>query len=887
MMRKRRFIQGLLILALLCGAVLLAHPAAAWAAPDGDGSAASPYQIADADDLYWFAEQVNDGAVDACAELMGDIVLNEGLDQTKFAVDNNGTLTYGGSQDISFDQWTPIGNSSNSYEGTFNGNNNTISGLYINDSTIQYSGIFGCIGSNGKVSDLALTNSFIRGCSSRGNHTGGICGYNNGGSITGCSNSGFLNVNITAAYIQNYVGGICGMNDGTIEECSNSGGIVNRISMSGTTDASIRAGGICGKNTNTIMNCDNSGTIRGTGNNINAGGICGWNDGNVSGCSNISISSIDVKGSNADAGGICGYNTGGTKECSNSGSISASGFNSSSGKNCDAGGICGYSSGENASIGSCMNSGKVTGSGSAGGVCGTNLNSIKDCDNKGNVNGSDANNSIGGICGVNSGSWNYGGTISNCSNSGTVTGNGTTQSYAGGICGTNNYNYNISNCSNSGPVTGSSRYISGICAWNSGSISNCSNSALVSSTGTNSDVGSICWGNYGTIKHCYWLKTTDDGAGIGTGTGTNEDVESKTVDQYASGEVAWLLNQNQADDPWRQNLNEPDKDEIPTLDATHRTVVQLVFNENPGSGANTTRYANAGADLPSVKEPVREGYIFAGWSTEQNGSGSSSLTATPDEDTILYAQWLEVTLNPTNFTYNGQPLEPDPIVKIGDQMLTKDTDYTVAYDNNVNAGTATITVTGIGSYTGISGSITFIIDPATLTIASADVADKTYDGSTAATVNSVTFSEVTNSDMLQLGSDYMATAVFDSADAGQKTATVTVKVINSNYTLAEDATTCQATATIAKADYDGAVAASGTIQPGKSSTVSLPMKPEGASYGTPTTTDSAAVRSLSIIDNQLNYSGGSISDGAGLHCDGAGDRRDEFQRLHHHCHVDW
>lgn len=50
MMIKRRMIQGLLILALLCGAVLLAHPTAAWALA-GSGTQEAPYQIGSAADL--------------------------------------------------------------------------------------------------------------------------------------------------------------------------------------------------------------------------------------------------------------------------------------------------------------------------------------------------------------------------------------------------------------------------------------------------------------------------------------------------------------------------------------------------------------------------------------------------------------------------------------------------------------------------------------------------------------------------------------------------------------------------------------------------------------------------------------------------------------------
>ena len=77
------------------------------------------------------------------------------------------------------------------------------------------------------------------------------------------------------------------------------------------------------------------------------------------------------------------------------------------------------------------------------------------------------------------------------------------------------------------------------------------------------------------------------------------------------------------------------------------------------------------------------------------------------------------------FTYNGQEHTPTPQIDVwvndypvpgnpyapgADVRLTKDTDYTVAYSNNVNAGQAVVTFTGKGNYT---GTITknFTIDP--------------------------------------------------------------------------------------------------------------------------------------------------------------------------------
>ena len=53
-----------------------------------------------------------------------------------------------------------------------------------------------------------------------------------------------------------------------------------------------------------------------------------------------------------------------------------------------------------------------------------------------------------------------------------------------------------------------------------------------------------------------------------------------------------------------------------------------------------------------------------------------------------------------SLTYNGSALSPAVTVKYGNATLKKNTDYTVAYSNNVNAGTGTITITGKGIYGG-------------------------------------------------------------------------------------------------------------------------------------------------------------------------------------------
>ena len=69
------------------------------------------------------------------------------------------------------------------------------------------------------------------------------------------------------------------------------------------------------------------------------------------------------------------------------------------------------------------------------------------------------------------------------------------------------------------------------------------------------------------------------------------------------------------------------------------------------------------------------------------------------------------------YTFDNTEHKPTPTVSKGGTDLTLDKDYTLSYTNNKNAGTATVTVTGIGGYAGSNGSKTFTINPKTLTAA--------------------------------------------------------------------------------------------------------------------------------------------------------------------------
>ena len=55
------------------------------------------------------------------------------------------------------------------------------------------------------------------------------------------------------------------------------------------------------------------------------------------------------------------------------------------------------------------------------------------------------------------------------------------------------------------------------------------------------------------------------------------------------------------------------------------------------------------------------------------------------------------------YTFDGTEQKPAVRVELGGKTLVENTDYTVEYMNNVNAGTANIVVTGAGSYAGTKG----------------------------------------------------------------------------------------------------------------------------------------------------------------------------------------
>ena len=148
---------------------------------------------------------------------------------------------------------TVIGtNSSYSFNGIFDGDNKTISGLVINNPNGEYQGLFGY------TSGATIKNVVIDNCDITAKKwVGGIVGYvnNNNSTITNCTVSGALKI---AAGVQGFdMGGIAGYSSGSLTHC------VNTASITGNGTYSKCLGGIAGYNNNGISDNFNAGAVSG------------------------------------------------------------------------------------------------------------------------------------------------------------------------------------------------------------------------------------------------------------------------------------------------------------------------------------------------------------------------------------------------------------------------------------------------------------------------------------------------------------------------------------------------------------------------------------------------------------------------------------------------
>ena len=188
----------------------------------GEGTDENPYLIETLDEFKWFRDEVNAGTT-----YKGKVV--------KLAVD----------LDLQDEEWTPIGTKSNSFQGTFDGQNYTISNLKINDDELSNAGLFG-YAKNAKINNIKIENVDIHAYS----NVGAVVGTLYTGSASNCHVYG--NINLIADYA--YAAGIVSNGYVKVSDCSviaDGMGII-------TVGEKTMAGGITGwlgEGNNGVFNC--------------------------------------------------------------------------------------------------------------------------------------------------------------------------------------------------------------------------------------------------------------------------------------------------------------------------------------------------------------------------------------------------------------------------------------------------------------------------------------------------------------------------------------------------------------------------------------------------------------------------------------------------------
>ncbi len=329
-MKKKQLHKSnwLVTMLLLVMAILMPY-GGAWAQTpskpsNGDG-VDNPYQISTAAELAWFRDQVNSGNNTISA------TLTDNIDLSNFCHAKDGTKY---TEEVS---WTPIGNSDNMYQGTFDGNGKTISNLYINATywdigITLFTGFFGYTDAGGSIKNITFDNAKVKSVDDY--YTGILVGIaasciENIKTLANCSVEGKDNV-----------GGIAGEANGNIGNCENHamvngagfvGGIVGRYAYSGKSITSCanygvitgtrnRVGGMAGYFVSgTIQNCANYGDITGTfyvGNLIGCADECNLDNvlgtGNVTATSNKGQAGLlvgNIENSSSTASGILAYNS--------------------------------------------------------------------------------------------------------------------------------------------------------------------------------------------------------------------------------------------------------------------------------------------------------------------------------------------------------------------------------------------------------------------------------------------------------------------------------------------------------------------------------------------------------------------------------------------------
>ena len=362
---------------------------------------------------------------------------------------------------------------------------------------------------------------------------------------------------------------------------------------------------------------------------------------------------------------------------------------------------------------------------------------------------------VGGICGHASET-----TISNCKVSGAIkTADGVDGMYHGGIAGSI-YDKPISSCVNTASVKGNnskSQYYGGIVGEGSWTIiTDCFNAGIVEGT---LYVGSIVGSNGASrLNNNYHTTTTTGGVGANdVATGTDQ-TGATTVAKITAAEGVTLTLPTTPTYVWN-NENLYESGVVVTLDCTvpegkywdHYTV-------------NNGKISNAGTKegTHTLTDFTDDVVISATYVSELTDIATAGVTIADIED----------------LTYNGKEQHPSPVVTLNSNVLEARSNYQVTYSEGcTNVGTYTITVEGIGHYSGTLTK-TFKIVPYDISGCDLKVENQKYTGDVINVTPTVKYGSIT----LAQGEDKDYTFVTNPTtvkEGGDYTLTVTG---NGNYT---------------------------------------------------------------------------------------------------------
>ena len=185
----------------------------------------------------------------------------------------------------------------------------------------------------------------------------------------------------------------------------------------------------------------------------------------------------------------------------------------------------------------------------------------------------------------------------------------------------------------------------------------------------------------------------------------------------------------------------------------------------PMEGVNGVKY-KLPADLPAGKHT----YLVICTSGGYSKSAEITITVTP-----ISLEGATVTVK--DLTYNGQEQFPTVTVKLGDETLSRDNDYTVQVTKQANAGSYKLTIKGGGNYSGEIKDVEWKIEPMKIdsVMVSSDIS-KTYDGTATVTKTAeewakvLTFKTLSASDVVDVPSEaYTISDAYFVEKSGEET----------------------------------------------------------------------------------------------------------------------